>query len=140
MFRVQDEMGRLVDQFFTTDLLGGRQFDGATEWLPGMDISEDNDKFIVSVELPGLVKNDVNITFRENTLVIEGEKKREGEEKDTNFNRVERSYGKFKRAFTLPTRINDAKIDARFKNGILTITLPKAEEVKPKVISVKVEG
>jgi len=139
LFRVHDDLGRMIDRFFTTDTMGGTFFD-TSDWLPGMDVSEDNDNFVVKMELPGLTKNDVNITFRENTLVIEGEKKCEEEKKDTHYHRVERSYGKFSRSFMLPTRVKDNKIDAKFKDGVLTITLPKAEEVKPKAIDVKVES
>ncbi len=141
LFKVHEDLGRMIDRFFTsTDVVGGSFFDPSVEWLPGMDVMEDNDKFTITVELPGMKKDDVKITFRENTLVIEGEKKREEEKKDLNFHRVERHFGKFRRTFTLPTRVDDGKIDAKFKDGVLTITLPKAEEVKPKAIEVKVEG
>ncbi|MCB0268172.1 MAG: Hsp20/alpha crystallin family protein [Calditrichaeota bacterium] len=140
LFRAHDEMGRLIDQFFSNDVMGGSAWDASSDWLPGMDVQEDENQFTVYLELPGLTKKDVNITFTNNTLSIKGEKKRESEEKKANYHRVERNYGKFKRSVTMPTRIQDGKIDARFKDGVLTITLPKAEEVKPKAIEVKVEG
>jgi HSP20 family protein len=139
LFRVQDEMSRLIDQFLSTDLMGGRAIDTSFDWLPVMDVQEDKDKFTIHMDLPGLTKDDVNIYIRDNVLTIEGEKKREFEDKDVNYHRIERRYGKFKRSFTIPTRVEEGKIDARFKDGVLTIVLPKVEEVKPKAIEVKVE-
>ena len=139
LFRVQDEMSRLIDQFLSTDLMGGRAIDTSFDWLPVMDVQEDKDKFTIQMDLPGLTKDDVNIYIRDNVLSIEGEKKREFEDKDVNYHRIERRYGKFKRSFTIPTRVEEGKIDARFKDGVLTIVLPKVEEVKPKAIEVKVE-
>jgi HSP20 family protein len=139
LFRVQDEMSRLIDQFLSTDLMGGRAIDTSFDWLPVMDVQEDKDKFTIHMDLPGLTKDDVNIYIRDNVLTIEGEKKREFEDKAVNYHRIERRYGKFKRSFTIPTRVEEGKIDARFKDGVLTIVLPKVEEVKPKAIEVKVE-
>jgi HSP20 family protein len=139
LFRVQDEMSRLIDQFLSTDLMGGRAIDTSFDWLPVMDVQEDKDKFTIHMDLPGLTKDDVSIYIRDNVLTIEGEKKREFEDKDVNYHRIERRYGKFKRSFSIPTRVEEGKIDARFKDGVLTIVLPKVEEVKPKAIEVKVE-
>jgi HSP20 family protein len=83
-------------------------------------------------------RNDVKITLHDNVLTIKGEKKEEKEEKDVNVHRVERSYGVFERAFSLPLTVKSEKIDASFKDGVLSIILPKAEEAKPKEIEVKV--
>ncbi len=131
---MQQEVGRVFDSLFT-----GVDGDGnfVTSWWPRADVVENNEAYVIKAELPGISKNDVKITLHENVLTIKGEKKQEKEEKDRNFHRVERSYGSFERSFTLPSGVKDDKIEAAYKDGILTITLPKAEEAKPKEIEVK---
>jgi len=135
LVNMQREVGRLFDGLFA-------DFDGdgnsLTPWSPRADVAENNDAYVIKAELPGVNKNDVKITVRENILTIKGEKKQEKEEKDHNFHRVERSYGSFERSFSLPTGVKSDKIDAAYKDGVLTMTLPKAEEAKPKEIEVKV--
>jgi len=108
-------------------------------WTPVVDIAEHDDDYIVKVELPGVNKDEVKITLESNILTIRGEKKQEKETKKENLHRVERSYGSFQRSFTFPTTVKSDKIDASYKDGILTIALPKAEEAKPKQIEVKVK-
>lgn len=137
LLRVQDELNRMVDRFFTPDLFEGSDMN-VTAWVPNMDVAENKDQFTVSVELPGLKHDDVHVTLREGVLTIEGERKEEREQKDVQYHRYERRYGKFMRSFQLPTRVEDDKVSANFKDGILTIEIPKAEEVKPKEIKVKV--
>lgn len=137
LLNISDEMNRLVNNVFTGDTSEATLFKGT--WSPAVDISEDNNNFYLNLELPGMKKEDVKVKYEENLLTVTGEKKAEREEKDVNFHRVERSYGKFERSFRVPTRIVSDKIDADFANGILTITLPKAEEVKPKEIEVKIK-
>jgi HSP20 family protein len=107
-------------------------------WTPAVDIREQNDAYLVEVELPGLSKDDVKITMENNILTIQGEKKQEKEEKRGDYHRTERVYGSFQRSFTLPSSVKNDKIEAQYKNGILTVTLPKVEEAKPKAIEVKV--
>lgn len=133
---IADEMNRLVDTVFRSDTPETSLFKGA--WTPAVDISEDDDNFYLNVELPGMKKEDVTLRYEEGLLTVTGEKKAEKEEKDVNYHRVERSYGKFERSFRVPSRIVNEKIDAKFTNGVLTVTLPKAEEIKPKEIEVKV--
>jgi len=131
MVSIQDEMNRVFDGFF------GRfpsRFD--TEWSPNVDISETKDDFVVKAEVPGMEKEDVKITLQDNVLTLKGEKKQEKE--DATCYRMERSYGSFVRSFSLPTVIRADKIKASYKDGILNITLPKAEEVKPKQIPIEV--
>jgi HSP20 family protein len=137
-FGIQREINRLFDDFFH----GGTQADGdlgLSYWTPAVDIAEHADEYSVRVELPGVDKDDVKITLESNILTIRGEKKKETEEKGKNFHRMERAYGSFQRSFTLPTTVKSDKIDALYKDGILTIHLPKAEEAKPKQIEVKVK-
>lgn len=107
-------------------------------WNPAVDISEDKDNFFVTIDLPGMNKKDVKVSYEDGVLSISGEKKKESERKEENFHRVERSYGSFERSFRVPMRIVPERIEARFDNGVLTVTLPKAEEVKPKEIEVKI--
>ncbi|MFQ5770989.1 MAG: Hsp20/alpha crystallin family protein [bacterium] len=134
---ITEEMNRLVDNVFKGDTREASLFKGS--WSPVVDISEDNDNFYLHVELPGLKREDVKVRYEEGLLTVTGEKKAEKEEKDVNYHRVERSYGKFERSFRVPSRIINDKIDADFSNGVLTITLPKAEEIKPKEIEVKIK-
>jgi len=110
-----------------------------SSWSPAVDISEDKDNFYVNVEVPGLKKDDVKISFQDGTLSIQGEKKVEREEKDKNYHRVERGFGKFERFFRIPTNVKVDQIEAKFENGLLNITVPKAEEAKPKEIEVKIK-
>ena len=138
MMNVQDEMNRLFDRFFGKELFDDDEQLSQMNWFPVVDIKENKDEFTVSAELPGMKKEDVHITFSDGKLVIEGERKKEQEEKEANYHRVERSYGKFSRTFQLPSGIQANKIAADFKDGILKVKLPKSEEVKPKEIEVKV--
>jgi HSP20 family protein len=137
LYKIQDEMNQVMDRFFSPDLFEGSTID-TSAWIPSMDVREDKDNFAISMELPGLKKEDVKLTFKEGTLTVEGERKQEEETEDVNYHRVERRYGKFLRSFKLPTYVKEDKIEATFKDGILNIVVPKAEEVKPKQIQVKI--
>jgi HSP20 family protein len=106
-------------------------------WSPLTDISEDKDNYVLRLDLPGVNKEDVKISYSGGQLNISGERKQEKETKEFKFHRVERVYGKYFRSFALPGDIKDDKIDAEFKNGQLLITIPKADETKPKEISIK---
>ena len=137
LLNIQDEMNRVMDRFFSPELFEGSDF-STSRWLPNMDVQEDKDRFTISMELPGLSKDDVSLTVREGMLTIEGERKQEEEKEGVNYHRVERRYGKFLRSFQLPVRVQEDKIEAVFKDGVLTVQIPKAEEVKPKQIAVKI--
>jgi HSP20 family protein len=106
-------------------------------WTPAVDIYEDNDKYVVKAELPGLRKEDIQVSLEGNTLTISGERKHEEEKKEGESYRAERFFGRFQRSVTLPTAVQAGKIDASYKDGILTVTLPKSEEAKPKQIQVR---
>lgn len=128
------------DQMFDRFLNGGGLADGASStWLPATDIVEHENEYTVQLEMPGVKKDDVKITVTDDVLTVRGEKKFEKETKDKNFHRMERTYGSFQRSFTLPTSVHSGNIAASYDDGILTITLPKAEEAKPKEIEVKVK-
>ncbi len=137
LWNVQREINRLFDGF----LQGGTKDEdfGLSLWTPAVDIAEQDNDYVVKVELPGMSKDDVKITLESNILTIRGEKKQEKDLKEENYHRIERSYGSFQRSFTLPTTVKSDKIDASYRDGILSITLPKMEEAKPKQIEVKVK-
>jgi HSP20 family protein len=134
--QMQRGINRLFDSFFR----GGQLDDGSygSFLSPSVDIVEHEDSYIVEAELPGLTKDDVKISVESNILTIRGEKKREQTKEGRNYHRTERAYGSFMRSFTLPTSVKADKIEANYRNGILTINLPKVEEAKPKTIEVKV--
>jgi len=113
------------------------KYDSAV-WMPLTDISEDNDNFYLKADLPGIKKEDVKISYTDGTISISGERSREKETKEKKFHRIERSYGKYYRSYNVPAEIKEDKIKAEFKDGQLTITIPKADEVKPKEIDIKV--
>ncbi len=136
MADLSTEMNRVFERFFGPGTLDD---DGlsAHSMVPEVDITEREDSYILKADLPGVSKDDVKITLRENMLTIRGEKKKEKEEKQRNSFRSERMYGTFERTFTLPSMVRDEKIQANFKDGVLTVEIPKSEEVKPKEIPVK---
>jgi HSP20 family protein len=101
-----------------------------------LDVHEDKDNFSIRVELPGMKREDIEVTLQDGALVITGERKEEKVTEGTAVHRQERFYGKFSRALTLPAAVAGDKVKAQYKDGILTVTLPKAEEAKPKAISV----
>jgi len=134
---IQDEMNQLFDDFFGRPVTRTEWTEGV--WSPTVDVSEDEDNVIIKAEMPGTKKEDVKISIQDNVLTLKGQKKQEKEEKDKNYHRVERSYGSFCRSFQLPTSVKTDKIKANYKDGVLNITLPKTEEVKPKEIPISIE-
>jgi len=122
---LQDE----IDRLFESPL---------RSWTPALDVHEDADNFIIRAELPGLKREDIEVSLQDGALVISGERKTEKADEGVEIHRQERYYGKFQRALTLPTPVAADKIKAQYKDGVLTVTLPKAEEAKPKKIDVSV--
>jgi HSP20 family protein len=106
-----------------------------TGWTPALDLYQNNDNLVAVVELPGMRKEDIEISLQDGTLMIGGERKEETREQ-TGATRTERFTGKFRRGITLPTRVDTKKVSATYKDGILTVTLPKAEEAKPRQIQI----
>ena len=131
----RDPVFRLVDSFFNQDLLPSEEVSNRT-WMPPVDIQETEDAYRLVAELPGLTKDDINITLENNVLRLTGERKFEKDVSKENYHRVERTYGTFSRAFTLPIQVNPEKVEATFENGLLTLTVPKAEQAKPRKISI----
>lgn len=107
-------------------------------WAPALDVREDKDNFIIRAELPGLKREDIEVSLQDGALVISGERTVEKVEEGVEVHRQERYYGKFQRALTLPEPVAADKVKADYKDGVLTVTLPKTEEAKPKKIDVSV--
>ena len=134
LFGLHSEMGRVFG-----DLFGSQESGTDTEetyWMPTVDISETENDFEIRAELPGVSENDVNISVTDNRLTVKGEKRQEAETEGKNYHRVERRYGNFQRSFTLPRNIETSDIKARYTDGVLTLTIPKAEAAKPTEIPV----
>ena len=127
--------GRVFDDFLVRNWL---RFDEADRLIaPSLDIVEDEHAYVVTAELPGLKKEDVQIQLEDGVLSISGEKKQETDVKEKTFHRMERRYGSFYRAVTLPAGVDVEKVDARFEDGVLKIRVPKREEIKPKAIKIQ---
>jgi HSP20 family protein len=129
---------REMDRFFERYLEPRwDEFEATSEWWPRMDLSETKDALVVKAEIPGVDEKDIKVSLQEQTLTITGEKRHEKEEKDEQFHRVERSYGSFARAWKLPTSVDASKVAAQFKDGVLTVTMPKTPAAKGTIIPVK---
>lgn len=133
---LRGEMDTLWDSFFgeRTPIIRKER-----EWVPPIDISETKEAVVVTTEVPGIDPKDVNISFTQDMLTIKGEKKQEKKEEGENYYRVERSYGSFSRSFRIPVSVKEDEIKAQHKGGVLKITLPKAEDARPKEIEIKLE-
>lgn len=130
--RIENEMDRVWRQWFAPFEAAG----APVLVSPSTDLAETENEVIVKVELPGLTDKDIHVTLAEDTLTIKGEKKQEKEEKGTHYHHVERRFGSFRRCVRLPAPVNGNGVKAKFENGVLEITLPKAEEAKPRKIEV----
>jgi HSP20 family protein len=131
---LHDELDRLFN-FSLPGTTGKGEWFG---WAPALDLIQDKDEVQVRVELPGMKKEEIGISLHEGVLTISGERKREEEKKEGELFRSERYFGKFQRSISLPSAVDAKKVKATYKDGILTVSLPKAEEAKPKQIEVSV--
>lgn len=136
LLSIQDRMNRLFEQ----TLSRSRSEEGiaASTWTPAVDIYETPETIVLKAELPGLSREDIEIQIRDNALTLKGERRFAKDVQQENYLRIERAYGAFQRSFTLPATIHQDKIRAVFRDGVLELTLPKAEDSKPKRISVDV--
>jgi len=127
-----------LDRFFDNPLAGLGEFTQPflSGWMPAMDLYEDKDNFVLKAELPGMKKEDIEISLHEGVLTVSGERKSEEQHKDAETYRSERFFGRFHRTMSLPKPVVGDKVAANYKDGILTMTLPKAEEAKPKQIHI----
>jgi len=131
--RFENEMEDLMERFFGN---GGETL-GLNRFTPSLNVSETDNAFEVSAELPGLKPEEVNVELKDGNLWVSGKKEEEKEEKGKSFHRIERRHGEFRRMIQLPGTVDEEKVEAKFENGVLTVTVPKTEEVKPKRIPVK---
>ena len=129
----REPLARLFDTFFG-DMQGEEVSNRG--WVPPVDIQETEDGYKLQAELPGLTKEDIQITLENNVLRLSGERKLEKDVRKESYHRIERTYGTFSRAFALPQQVNGEGVHAAFENGVLTITVPKAEQAKPRKISI----
>ena len=132
---MEREIDRMFDRF-RGGTLNEKPLPGL---VPVVDIVEGESDFFVNIELPGVAKENVKITVRENVLTVKGEKKLEAEKKGEKYRKIERSFGAFQRSFTLPSTVKNDAIEATHSNGVLSIVLPKQDEAKPKEIEVKLK-
>jgi len=132
MMSLREAMDRLFDDAFTRPLSVS-----GVSGMPAIDLYQTNDDVVVKASLPGLKAEDVDITVTGETLILRGEFKQDNEQKETNYHLREQRYGSFERSILLPTDVEANKAKADFDNGILTITMPIAEAVKPKSITIK---
>ncbi|HEX3200658.1 MAG TPA: Hsp20/alpha crystallin family protein [Actinomycetes bacterium] len=129
LLAIQDEMNQVFGR--------ARQGQGGRVWAPALDISERKDAYVVTVEVPGVKSEDLDITLEDGLLTIQGERQFTQESTEQQFHRVERRYGAFRRSITLPAHVTAEGIQASFEDGVLQILVPKAEEAKPKRIQVR---
>ncbi len=135
-FRELSTLQREVDRIFGDALGTSRSPATAGAWAPALDVEETEDAFTLYIELPGVSIEDVDVSLEENVLTIEGERRFYEQRQDDAFRRVERAFGRFHRAVRLPDRVDPEHVNATHRDGVLTIEVPKAEEAKPRRISI----
>ncbi len=138
LFKLHNRPWRIFQHPFVYQ--GMRTVAGEHNWSPSVDIAETDDSFEVRAELPGVTQDDIQVSVKENRLTLKGEKRQEQVDDSKNYRRVERPYGRFQRAFTLPPTVKADDIKAEFKDGVLTLDIPKAEEAKPTEIPIRVNA
>ena len=132
---LRDEIDRLFESPLAEVARSARLFSG---WTPALDLYEDKDNLVVKLELPGMKREDIDVSLHEGSLCVSGERKSEDKHREADAYRAERFFGRFQRTVALPTPVAADNVKAQYKDGILTITLPKTEEAKPKRIDVNV--
>jgi HSP20 family protein len=127
-----DRLNRMFDAVFSGEPMT------SSAWVPAVDIYETNEKdVVVKVEVPDMKREDIKVTFENNVLTIEGERKANDEVKNEQYHRIERRYGAFRRSFTLPASVDGARVQAAYQDGILKVTLPQRPESKPRQITIE---
>lgn len=138
--RELEEVSDRLNRVLTRGARGQNENEAMTvaDWIPLVDISETTAEYVIKAEIPEVKKEDVKVTLEHSVLTVQGMRRQEAEEKGRKYHRVERSYGTFVRRFSLPDLVDDMKVQAVFKEGILMLHLPKSEKAKPKAIEVRV--
>jgi HSP20 family protein len=132
----RDRFNRLFNESFSRFFEDGEW--GTRNWMPPVDVYETDQSVVVKAELPGVDPKDVEARVEDGTLYLKGQRKFENEVKQDDYHQIERAYGSFMRSFALPSSVNADKVTAEYKDGVLTLTLPKREEAKPKTIKINV--
>jgi HSP20 family protein len=138
MVAARGHLDRMMDEFLNVS--SSWETEGNNIFRLALDVSETDEVFTVSAAVPGVQPDELEISFADNTLVIKGESKQQSERENERFHLRERRFGQFMRSITLPVPVNGDAIDAHFESGVLTLTLPKAEEVKPRRIAIRSNG
>jgi len=139
-FRNVNSLQEQFSRLFDTSYPGRSSESDLTTWAPAVDIQETENELVLKADLPGIEEKDIDVRIENSTLTIRGERKFEKQVNEDNYLRVERSYGSFSRSFSLPNTINTEAIHAEYKNGVLTVQMPKRAESKPKQVKVNVEA
>ncbi len=134
MTALKKEMDRLFERFWETDF---PEWPALGEWAPKLDVADTKEALVVTAEIPGIEPGEIELTLQDQVLAIKGEKKHEKEEKEEQYYRMERSYGAFARTIRLPVPVDASRVTATFKNGLLTVTLPKGAAAKGTTIPIK---
>ena len=132
---VMTDFDRIFDSMFTNVL---PRFSLAESWMPAVDVNETETEFLLSADIPGLDKKDVSIDIHDGVITIEGERAIDNEKSTDDYRIRERQLGSFNRSFRLPDNVNEVKVAAKFKNGVLKVTLPKTKEVIPEGRQIKI--
>ncbi|MFD0893781.1 Hsp20/alpha crystallin family protein [Luteolibacter ambystomatis] len=136
---LEDFQNRILRAFNPNNRDTAGQSPASTQWSPLVDVSEDEDSYKITAELPQIPKEDVKVTVENGTLVISGERRFSHEDKSMKYHRIERGYGSFARSFNLPTDADPSRIGAKFVDGVLHVQIQKSEHAKPKQIDVRVD-
>ena len=134
--RMQREIDHLFNSFFPTPRVQNSEEAETAVWTPRIDLSENDESYLIKLDVPGVAKDNLNISYHEGTLTVSGERVEDKEEENT-YVRVERLFGRFYRSFNLPKAIDEDKIEATYTDGVLQVLIPKTEEIKPRQIQVK---
>jgi HSP20 family protein len=134
---LQNEIDRVFDRFFPSRDQDGDDASPQAVWRPRMDLIETEDSYRLHLDMPGMSREELNISYKDNELVVSGERTSNRTDENEEFVRVERSFGQFRRSFTLPRTVDADNISATYDNGVLTVTVPKTESVKPRQIEIQ---
>jgi HSP20 family protein len=139
-FRQLDDLSNQLGRFLgaRTDMPAGPIADAFAAWAPAIDVQETDNEYLVKAELPEVKREDVKVSVEDGVLALEGERRQEKEEKGKKFHRIERNYGKFVRRMAVPTDVDEQKVAAEFRDGVLNVHLPKAPAAKPRSVTVKI--